>query len=93
MKKLQNYGKIDLLNFTADKNVKSFLEVFFLESGIVKLVETWQKVIQRNGQYIDKVFVSHRKFIFHLQLLFDQPNIILRPEFICPANTTSSMHD
>ena len=40
MKKLQNYGKIDLLNFTADKNVKSFLEVFFLESGIVKLVET-----------------------------------------------------
>ena len=38
--------KNELIQFFASKNQT------FYESGIIKLTERWQKVIEKNGQYI-----------------------------------------
>ena len=56
--------QLKLLNF-ATEDIKSLLKLFFsffveedktfLKRGITKLLEKWQKVIEQNGQYINKV--------------------------------------
>ena len=41
----------------------------------MKLIEKWQKATEQNGQCINKVFVPHEKFTFHLHTKFvDQAN-------------------
>ena len=75
VKKSSTYGsvKIGLLNFTTNKDIKSFLGLFFLSKKIRTFV-VWKmaKVVERN-----KVFVSHEKFTFHLHFAKKKCNYFL----------------
>ena len=67
VKKPSNYDsvRIDLLNFTACKNVKSFLELYFVEKNnffkreIAKLPERWQRIIEQN-------LSSNKAFVYYI---------------------------